>query len=319
MKHLFWMLAAVGICGCADAVSPAAGTIQVTSVAAGRDHSCGLSAEQQLYCWGSNEAGQFGSGVIAPESYRPVRTLLDPLRATALAAGDRRTCILVAPGRPLCAGSDGGRGFEALPGDVTLAQIDADTAVCGLTPEGTAYCWADSAAAPVAVAPERRFLAVGVGTYGCGLGADSLAYCWRPGASDAYRVSTVRFGRISVGTAQVCGVAAADSVGYCVSATGQDADATPAPVTRFGGTIPQLQDIAAGNGRACFITLAGDGYCDGLSISGGMKWRQLSAGAAHVCGITTEGTVYCWGSNATGQLGNGTTTTQSSFTLERPL
>jgi alpha-tubulin suppressor-like RCC1 family protein len=35
---------------------------------------------------------------------------------------------------------------------------------------------------------------------------------------------------------------------------------------------------------------------------------KLSTGGRHACGIVTGGAAVCWGSNASGQLGDGTTT-----------
>jgi hypothetical protein len=41
---------------------------------------------------------------------------------------------------------------------------------------------------------------------------------------------------------------------------------------------------------------------------------SLNVGTDHSCALRTDGKVYCWGSNATGQLGDGTTTDHSSPT-----
>jgi alpha-tubulin suppressor-like RCC1 family protein len=77
--------------------------------------------------------------------------------------------------------------------------------------------------------------------------------------------------------------------------------------------------------------LTGAAYCWGANYYGqlgdaGMKftafapelvvgsriYSTLTAGSAHTCGSTTVGAAYCWGGNATGGLGDGTTTMQSS-------
>jgi alpha-tubulin suppressor-like RCC1 family protein len=42
-----------------------------------------------------------------------------------------------------------------------------------------------------------------------------------------------------------------------------------------------------------------------VAVAGGLRFQQVSAGAGFSCGVTVDGAAYCWGANALGRLGSG--------------
>jgi alpha-tubulin suppressor-like RCC1 family protein len=84
--------------------------------------------------------------------------------------------------------------------------------------------------------------------------------------------------------------------------------------------------IAAGMLHTCALDEAGQAYCWGIGTSlgdsvgvesnvpvavvGGLAFVSLAAGASHTCARTGSNVAYCWGSNASGWIGDGTTTTR---------
>ena len=45
-----------------------------------------------------------------------------------------------------------------------------------------------------------------------------------------------------------------------------------------------------------------------IPVESGLSFVRLALGGAHTCALLSDGTAFCWGSNASGQLGDGTTT-----------
>jgi alpha-tubulin suppressor-like RCC1 family protein len=246
------------------------GLFSISAIGTGRYHSCELSSDGAVFCAGDNLHGQ-------------------------LANGSMTSALRMRPGAP-------GRRF------VHIATGSLTT--CALTTDGDAYCWGQGTS----------------GELGNGLTQD---------ASLPVAVSGgLKFRSIAVGFAHACGVTV-DSVGYCwgYNQDGELGDNTTTnrstPVIAGGAPMfnPPLRfaQIAAGDGASCGLTASGVGYCWGRAllsafaspgqnqltphaIPGRYVWRQLSVSSRHACGVITGFAVFCWGNNASGKLGDGTTT-----------
>ena len=191
----------------------------------------------------------------------------------------------------------------------TLVQVTAaygDTCVRKI--DGTAWCWGfdglgdlgdgtqNDSARPVPV------VSVGAGLAGvsagqdhtCALKSDGTVWCW---GYDLY-------GQLGVGT--------------------NDAWSTPVQVTALGNTIVQ---VSTGYFHTCARKSDGSVWCWGLNALGQLgdntendesspvqvaglsgSVADVSAGFYHTCAVKTDGTVWCWGDNASGQIGDGSTT-----------
>jgi alpha-tubulin suppressor-like RCC1 family protein len=125
----------------------------VIAVAAGRDHSCVLTNQHGVRCWGDNFYGQLGDGTTTrPEAPVAVSGLANGV--IALEAGRDHNCATTAGGRLVCWGRNG----DGQVGDGTTTDRTTPVAVvglasdvtavsaggwlsCALTSEGGVRCW----------------------------------------------------------------------------------------------------------------------------------------------------------------------------------
>lgn len=116
-----WGLGADGRLGTADTTTigmeqspshgaPVALDATVVAIAAGADHTCALTGQQEVWCWGANEAGQLGYGHTdaigddeTPQSAGPVDVGGVPV---ALTAGAAHTCVRLESAEVVCWGSN---------------------------------------------------------------------------------------------------------------------------------------------------------------------------------------------------------------------
>ncbi len=245
----------------------------------------------------------------------------------ALSSGDAHNCSLDAAGTVRCAGlndrgqagsSGSGCSIGGKGGSSSISCVPAPTAVvdapllsaislgrshsCGLSTDGTAYCWGDNAHGQLgdsgtawryqarAVAGDGRFTAISAGdSFTCALDAAGATWCW--GRNDA--------GQLGNGTT-------------AAAAVPQRVQGAPA-------------FVALGSARGahiCALTAGGEAWCWGsngalqlgsptasvgvpVAVVTALRFRSVAAGGSHSCGMDTAGVAWCWGGNDQGQLGAG--------------
>lgn len=200
--------------------APVRGGLELADVTAGGAHTCGLARDGTVYCWGSGSNGELGRTDLISRS---APTAIDsPLRFGMIDAGTGFTCGLAADGRAYCWGSDGKGGLgdgpaTAPPGSVvavaggrtfTTLAVGGEHA-CGLTPDGSAYCWGSdesgdigdggpsagcgaTCTSPTLAAGGLRFGSITAGYgFSCGITTDGLAYCWGLNFGGSLGVGTI--------------------------------------------------------------------------------------------------------------------------------
>jgi alpha-tubulin suppressor-like RCC1 family protein len=289
------------------------GLAGVTSLAAGGgDHTCALTRDRTVVCWGRNDHGQLGNGTTASSSIPVPVTGLSG--AVGLAVGRSHSCAVLADGEVRCWGGNGlgqlGDGsmtdsttpVEVVGFPITMTAVTSSAdSTCAITERGRVRCWGDnsdgqlatgttssSLVAVPATGLDARVTRVAMGdVHGCAVGLTGGVLCWGSGNE----------GRLGDG-----------------STSGSRATAVPVPSLASG-----VAGIAAGYGGTCAVRGSAAlcwGAVSGVSGTAGgtpvevlpSGVRSVAVGGFHACALLESGGVRCWGANQAGQLGDGTTT-----------
>jgi alpha-tubulin suppressor-like RCC1 family protein len=295
-------------------IASASQPLEFFQVTAGDLHSCGVTVDNRLFCWGVNNHGQLGDGTVT-DRLRPT-PIAPNLSFRQVSAGDLYTCAVTTTFHAYCWGQnfghlgDGTLTERHTPVRVKGSQLFRQVAAgsdhtCGVTLADRAFCWGDNSfgdlgdgsgtfkLAPALVKGGLAFRQVDPGgLHTCGVTTDRRAYCWgwnKYGQSGDSSIATFHptpvpvagtrhFRQISAGGNATCAVTASD-LAFC---WGQGQDGQLGSGTQRNARVPRR-------------------------VVGGISFTRVTVGRVHTCGEATGKKAYCWGVNANGQLGDGST------------
>jgi len=105
-------------------------TETISSISAGGGHTCALTTEGGVKCWGRDNEGQLGDDATLKTQPRPVDVYGLTSGVASISAGDGYTCAVMNTGRAKCWGADN---FGQLGNDDTLQRQPRPVDVYGLT------------------------------------------------------------------------------------------------------------------------------------------------------------------------------------------
>jgi alpha-tubulin suppressor-like RCC1 family protein len=336
--------------GSARAETHAKETRSELVMASGSSHTCVISSDGTVKCWGSNSYGQLGNGTLYDAQ---IPTLVPSLNnVIALAAGDSHTCALIANGTIKCWGdnSQGQLGIgqgqlgigsftpSSLPVPVSNIGVGSNVGAiaiaagamhtCALLGDGTVTCWGDNdqyqlgnnttvdvnapTATPTPVPGFDDATAITAGAdHTCALRNTGQVWCWGRNGSGQIGDGTNAARPQPVAASHIVQAAGEQAVVIAISA-GRLHTCALALVRETASGTPNSRVECWGSNDSGQL---GNGTKQSSNVpvwaSGLSGVQSLAANGDHTCALLATGALMCWGDNASGQAGNNTIGTLS--------
>lgn len=285
-------------------VSLADGALTKT-VAVGFRHTCSLTRDGGVQCWGDNTYGQLGRGTVGGSSYKP--QWVSGLRSgvAQIAAGEDHTCVTKTDGSARCWGwgsVGNGRTADANSLPVTptglgsgVRQMSAGGLVtCALRTSGAVLCWGSNEVGGVGdgtttdrLTPTRvnglptdiRSISAGM-SYACALTGAGRVWCWGgsqflggpgsyfPVTSPVLNTKLTSVTALDARLDRTCAVTATGATscwGGPASLTWRLSAASASPTGVEGLGAGSTAAVAAGYSSVCVLTQAAAVKCVGAS------------------------------------------------------
>jgi len=275
---------------------------RVVQIAVGPSHGCALRSNGSVYCWGSNNKGDLGTGGRKdPMPPAPVPGLQG---VEEVAVGARHSCARTRKGRVYCWGTNfsGALGLgdtfrtrkptrvRGVPSVQSVSMGSAHT--CVLSKDGEVFCWGygiegqlghgkrEDSSVPVKVVGLSNVTEIAVGSqHACAIRDNGSVWCW--GCNQNFALG---------------------------DGTQKDRD-TP---VRVRGLEEASRGLVILHNGTCVRSGSGEVYCWGHhnrspKKAGGLSGIVgVSSGLRHSCGLRSDKSLVCWGRNDEDQLGDVT-------------
>lgn len=235
-------------------------------VALGGVHSCGLTMDKTVRCWGGNQSGGVG---LDPSLYisRTQNLIQDLGPVVQVVVGYNHSCALLEEGRVKCWGRTP-LGVLGRVGEVKKLVEPVPDYVQGLS--------------------EVASLSAGY-FHTCALKKDKTVWCW--GNNWSSQLGSSNFGEFSAEPKQVPNLSEVSSL---------DAGAAASCATLQDGAVWCWGYVLGWFGQTEQKTLETPKLFEPLRGK-----KKIRLGGDHACALDDGGQVYCWGANRAGQLGLG--------------
>lgn len=335
-----WLGRALGVValvllGCLpQSLQSASASVQVTTsdaegrIALGDRHTCAISNDNTLWCWGENSFLQLGVTLPGNQTFAttPVQsaTLPNARRPVQVVAGSLHTCVRASDGTVWCWGDDGygalgsgGSGTSEIPQQVSLPAAATKIAAggsttCAVLHNKALYCWGRNQVGQVGIGStvtpqttpqhvtlvpstfEVSDIEVG-GSHTCAVSTVGAAWCWGSYASGQLGNSATSDALLPVATAALGG-----------SATSVSAGGAHSCVVMVDHNMKCFGSNAYGQLGQSLSTAS---TSTPTAVTVGENVDVVTAGLSYTCVLTSTGVVKCFGRNQWGQLASGATST----------
>ena len=274
----------------ADDVSYQDPASRAVKVVAGTAHTCVLTDDGAVRCWGYNQDGQIN-----------VPTNLGI--ATDLAVGWYHTCALTDSSKVTCWGWNGLRQLDVPARVQTPQSVHAGYATsCALNADAVLQCWGavlnrnEPGYKPWQSSGSSIIAASVSANHGCALVEGGAINCWGSNSSGESNVPT------ELGAASAVSVGAAHSCALLEDGTVRCWGGNTYGQTSVPADLGDVTLLSAGGRHTCVVAASAvrcwgaNDYGQSTVPSGLDDVVSLSAGGLHTCAATASGAVSCWGS-----------------------